>query len=88
MISMLTVNASEFDPPSVNSNTGYISLVEEASLFDGRLLLTVGGGSFQSALRNRFVDYHSNSTYSANKLHYAVCMGEKLNGVHIDHAVC
>ncbi len=83
MTSMLTVNASEYVPQNINkSNTGFISLVEEASPFDGRLLLTVGSGSFQSALVNRFVDYHSNSTYSASDLHYTVCIKEKSNGLH------
>ncbi len=94
IISMLTVNASEYVPQDINgsssytSNAGFVSLVEEASLFDGRLLLTVGGGSFQKALADRFVDYHSNSTYSASDLHYTVCIQEKLNGLHIDHDVC
>ena len=88
MVSMLSVNASEFDPSSYNlgvDNTGFVSLVEQASLFEGRVLVTVGTGNFQSGLIGRFAHHHRNSTTG---LHYRLCINEKLNGLKINSPVC
>ena len=90
VLPLLKVPASEYKANDV-TNTGFISLVEEASLFNGRLLLTVGQGSFQKALIKRYKDYHSNKNISssAQDLHYHVCLGTEIfNGISVNHPSC
>ena len=91
MMSMLSVNATEFNPSLYQleeDSSGIVSLVEQASLFKGRVLVTVGIGNFQSALIKRFVDHHSNHTSRGTGLHYQLCINEKLHQLKVDSHVC
>ena len=91
MMSMLSINVTEFNPSLFQLgvvNSGFVSLVEQASLLKGRVLVTVGSGTFQSALIKRFVDHHSNRTFNATSLHYQLCINEKLHQLKVDSHEC
>ena len=90
-LALLNVSASEFNPrifKGAPDNSGFASLVEEASLFSGKVIVAVGGGGYQAGVVSRYIDWHRNSTYTANELHYQLCINEKLNGLELDHQTC
>ena len=90
-LALLNVSASEFNPrlfEGAPDNSGFASLVEEASLFSGRVLVAVGGGGYQGGVVSRYIDWHRNNTYKADELHYQLCIREKLNGLELDHQTC
>ena len=74
LLSQLNVTLVEFDPVTVHApvNSGFVSLVEASSLFNGRALITVGRGAYQKYLVQHFLKQHqdSNSPNAAKKLHY------------------
>ena len=74
LLSQLNVTLAEFDPVTVHApvNSGFVSLVEASSLFNGRALITVGRGAYQKYLVQHFLKQHqdSNSPNAAKKLHY------------------
>ena len=97
LISQLNMTLAKFDPVKFDApiNSGFASLVEAASLFGGRLLITVGEGSYQHSLINRFIEQHHDpgNPEAASKLHYHLqCMEspgpETVNGLVIPGTVC
>ena len=93
LLPLLPVSVSEFDPKayegaSWESNSGFVALVEQASLLEGRVLVTVGGGAFQGQLVHRYNKHHSNNAEAAAGGHYHVCNKEVLNGLKINHPNC
>ena len=74
LVSQLNMTLAKFDPVEFGApiNSGFASLVEAASLFWGRSLITVGEGSYQHSLINRFIEQHRDpgNPKAANKLHY------------------
>ena len=97
LVSQLNITLAKFDPVEFDApiNSGFASLVEAASLFWGRLLITVGEGSYQYSLINRFIEQHRDpgNPEAASKLHYHLqCVelpgAETVNGVLISGNVC
>ena len=93
LLPLLPVSVSEFDPKayegaSWENNSGFVALVEQASLLEGRVLVTVGGGAFQGQLIHRYNKHHSSNAETAANLHYHVCNNEVLNGLKINHQNC
>ena len=91
LLALLNVSASEFNPrlfEGAPDNSGFASLVEEVSLSSGRVMVAVGGGGYQTGLVSRYIDWHKNSTYTADELHYQLCVKEKLNGLELQYQTC
>ena len=63
LLSQLNVTLVEFDPVTVHApvNSGFVSLVEASSLFNGRALITVGRGAYQNYLIQHFLKHHQES---------------------------
>ena len=74
LLSLLNVTLAEFDPVAFDApvNSGFVSLVEASSLFSGRALITIGGGTYQGYLVRHFLKQHQDphNPNAANKLHY------------------
>ena len=69
------IQVVDFDPTAfdgVPNNSGFASLVEADALLRGDILLTVGHGNFQHALRKRFAD-KSKSKLISEECCYSVC---------------
>ena len=97
LVSQLNITLAKFDPVEFDApiNSGFASLVEAASLFWGRSLVTVGEGSYQHSLINRFIEQHRDpgNPEVVNKLHYHLpCIEslgpETVNGLVIPGNVC
>jgi len=97
LVSQLNITLAKFDPVEFDApiNSGFVSLVEAASLFWGRSLITVGEGSYQYSLINRFIEQHRDpgNPEAASKPHYHLqCVeppgAETVNGVLISGNVC
>ena len=74
LLSQLNITLAEFDPVAFDApvNSGFVSLVEASSLFSGRALITIGGGTYQGYLVRHFLKQHQDlhDPNAANKLHY------------------
>jgi len=97
LVSQLNFTFAKFDPVEFDApiNSGFVSFVEATSLFWGRSLITVGEGSYQYSLINRFIEQHRDpgNPEAASKLHYHLqCIKppgpETVNGLVIPGNVC
>ena len=78
------LNPKDFDLPQ---HPGLISLIESQSLYGGKVLITVGLGSYQATIVETFIEHHRNSDNpdQAEKLHYGhICIPpEELQGMEL-----
>ena len=63
LLSQINLTPAKFDPKVYDApfNSGFVSLVEAASLLNGEALITLGGGTYQATLVDHFVRHKSNS---------------------------
>lgn len=93
-IKQINASATYFNPKdfSFPNHPGLISLVESQSLYDGKVLLTVGLGSYQNSIMETFIEHHrdpSRTRDAAKELHYGhLCIPpEELHGIKLPQEV-